>query len=488
MATASRDAASTTAVTSGGPRVRRAPGFDSIFTGIFALFGWGVGLVRLSDNSFFWHLVTGRLILDEGIPHHDPFSFTAPGAKWVAQSWLAELLYGGLDRIFGPFGIRVLGGLVGAAIGVLAFRLALRLAGDRIPAALLTAAALTGLYTLWSERPLLIGVMFLLVLLWVVEVPDSWVGRRPLVVLPMLFWLWTNVHGTFALGFVYLGLHLVGRWLEGARPWEGRERRLATGGLLAFAVTFANPYGIDLVKFPIDLVARGDVLSRVIEWESPDFHEISGMALGLWLVVFVAVIARGARRPTVRDLVVTLPFLLLALWALRNVAIAPLIGLPVAARLLAAKPRPSTMAPRLGWLVAALMAFFAVGFAVGTAAQPDYAFGGYPVRAMRAVEREGLLGRNLLADDADGGYLILEYWPDQKVFFDDRYDMYPRRVIKDFLRVNDGRPGWRRVLDRHDVDVIVWNRDAPLVELVEQTGEWERVYRDKRFVVLSRDS
>ena len=32
----------------------------------------------------------------------------------------------------------------------------------------------------WSERPLLIGVLFLLVLLWVVEVPDSIVGRHPL--------------------------------------------------------------------------------------------------------------------------------------------------------------------------------------------------------------------------------------------------------------------------------------------------------------------
>jgi hypothetical protein len=97
-----------------------------LFTAVFALFGWGVGIERLSDNSFFWHLRTGRYILDHGIPHTDIYSYTAPGVKWVAQSWLAEVLYGGLDRAFGPFGIRVLGGIVGALIGVLAFRLALR--------------------------------------------------------------------------------------------------------------------------------------------------------------------------------------------------------------------------------------------------------------------------------------------------------------------------------------------------------------------------
>ena len=254
------------------------------------------------------------------------------------------------DRAFGPFGIRLLGAVVGAVIGVLAFRLALRLAKERIRAALLTVAALGGLYTLWSERPLLLGVLFLLVLLWIVEVPESRVGRHPMVALPVLFWLWANVHGTFALGFAYLGLHLVGRWLEGARPLAGRERQLTLGSVLAFAVTFANPYGIDLVKFPLDLLSRGDVLRDVIEWSSPDFHKVHGMAFALWLVVFALVLARGPRRASLRDLVVTIPFLLLGMWALRNVALAPLVGLPVAARIVATRKRAVGEPLRLGWV------------------------------------------------------------------------------------------------------------------------------------------
>ena len=68
-----------------------------LFTLVFALGGWRAGLSRLSDNSFFWHLRTGRLILDHGIPHSDPYSFTATGRRWVAQSWLAEALYGAVD-------------------------------------------------------------------------------------------------------------------------------------------------------------------------------------------------------------------------------------------------------------------------------------------------------------------------------------------------------------------------------------------------------
>src|SRR6478736_4979165 len=76
----------------------RGSGLGWVFTAFFGVFGWATGLVKLSDNSFFWHLRTGEYILDHGIPHHDVFSYTAPGVHWVAQSWLAEVLYGALDR------------------------------------------------------------------------------------------------------------------------------------------------------------------------------------------------------------------------------------------------------------------------------------------------------------------------------------------------------------------------------------------------------
>lgn len=466
----------------------RGIGLDTLFTLVFALFGWSVGIERLSDNSFFWHLRTGELILDRGIPHADPFSYTAAGTDWVAQSWLAELLSGALDRAFGPFGIRVVGGLVGIAITVLAFRLALRLARDRVRAALITVAALAGLYTLWSERPLLLGVLALVVLLWIVEAPDSWIGRRPLLALPVLFWLWANVHGTFALGFAYLGLHLLGRWLEGHRPWEGRERTLVLASALAFVVCFLNPYGVALVTFPVDLLLRGDALAGVIEWSSPDFHTVRGLAFALWIAVFVVIVATAKRgRVGVRDLVVTVPFLLLGLWALRNVALAPLVGLPVAARAIAATARRPDPPLRLGAAFAGTIVGLMIVMGVRASSQPDFAFDAYPVEAMEAVADEGLLGRRLLTDDADAGYVILRYWPEQRVFMDDRFDMFPMSVIDDFTTVNGGRRGWDRVLDEHDVEVVVWERGRVLSRLLEERDDWRVAHRDPDYLVFVRD-
>jgi hypothetical protein len=292
-------------------------------------------------------------------------------------------------------------------------------------------------------------------------------------------WLWANTHGTYQLGFAYLGLHLLGRWLDGAPPWLGRERRLLTAGVVAFALVFVNPYGLDLVTFPIALLSRGDVLSHVVEWKSPDFRQTWGIALGLWIVVYLVALSRGRHRVTRRDLLVTVPMLLLALWAVRNVAVAPLIGLPVVARAFARdEEKPSELR---GTLVAATVTVLVLAAAVmGYQASTEKAFdfASYPVASMRYVREHGLLGRHLLTTDAAAGYVILEDFPQQKVFIDDRYDMYPTSVIYDFFDLTSGKPGWAKVLDRYDVDVVVWGKGTNLAALLDQSPDWQRVHRD----------
>ena len=352
----------------------------------------------------------------------------------------------------------------------------------------LTIAALAGVFTLWSARPLVIGVLFLVVLLWVVEVPDSAVGRHPLVVLPILFWLWANVHGSFALGFAYLALHLLGGWVDHRRPWEARERTLLVGAAIAFVVVFANPYGAELVLFPIALLARGDILSHIVEWQSPDFREIFGLALALWIGVFVWAVARGRNGVSRRDLIVTLPFLFLALWALRNVAVAPLVGLPVASRALARDPRPLAFRRSFLALTSAVIVLVAAVVGMSAAAEPDFRLGSYPVGAMRYLERHDLLGRRLLLDDADAGYTILAYFPAQRIFIDDRYDMYPSSVIDDYFDLAAADRDWSRILDRRGVDVVVWERDDPLAVLLDTSPTWARVHRDGSRAVWVRQS
>ena len=102
---------------------------------------------------------------------------------------------------------------------------------------------------------------------------------------------------------------------------------------------------------------------------------------------------------------------------------------------------------------------------------PAYDYADYPVKAMQAVEQQGLLGRHLLTTDEWAAYVIDQYWPRQLVFIDDRYDMYPTALAEDYFTVTQIKPGWQDVLDRHQVDVIVWRADRPLAQLLEIASE-----------------
>jgi len=466
----------------------RGVGASAVVTAVFALVGWIVGSARLGDNSFFWHLRTGEYILDHGIPHGDVFSYTARGTSWVAQSWLAEVTYGVIERTVGIFGIRVFTGLVGVAVAVLTYRLAVRLSGSWLRGAGIAAVSTAGLFAMWSERPLVLGVLFLVVLLWVVEVPQSWAGRHALVVVPVLLWLWANVHGSFALGLAYLGLHVLGRWVDGAPPWvAGRERTLVVGTTIGVLVSVVNPYGLALLTFPVQLLGRSEILSHVYEWQSPNFRDRWGMAFAVWLAVYVWALARGRHRVTRRDLIVTIPMVLLALWATRNIAIAPLVGMPVLARAFATEPRTGARFSR-PFVATACAAIVLVGVALGVSAASErtYAFDTYPVAPMRFLERHELLGRRIFTDDADAGFVINQYWPRQHVFMDDRYDMYPMGLMHDYLSVADASPGWDRILDRRDVEVVVWRNDEALAGGLQQSDQWVRIHHDATFGVWVR--
>ncbi len=464
-------------------------GLDWVLTALFGLVAWVVGIARLSDNSFLWHLRTGYWILDHGIPRADPFSYTARGTDWVAQSWLVELVYGAVGRSVGAFGIRLLVGGVTVGIVVGAYRLAFRLARSALVAAGLTVVSFLGPFVAWSERPLTFGLGLFVVLLWTVEAPDSWLGRHAVVVVPVVLVVWTNVHGTFVIGFAYLGLHLLGRLLE--RRTDDHLRGLLVGGIVGAVLSFVNPYGWRLVLFPVHLLGRGEVLRRVVEWKSPEPTTVLGVAFALWLVTALNVAWRGRARLGTRDVLVMVPMVLLACWAQRNITLVPVVGLPILARAAAARrpgrfERVDRAAARLA---IAFVLVLVVGIGAAAAGQPDFALDKYPTAAMRWLDREDQLGRRLLTSDVAGGYVIAAYYPEQRVFLDDRYDMYPVSVIDDYLVLHDGGKRWSAVLDAHRVEVVVWLRSRPLAQLLDASSDWEHVHDAGRWSVwIASDS
>ena len=118
---------------------------------------------------------------------------------------------------------------------------------------MLPVAALT-----FTLRPQLIGYIFLLITLISLERFRQG-EQRTLWVLPLVFLLWVNTHGTFVLGFMVLGLY----WLSGlmdfssgglyAVRWRPQQRfHLVLVGLLSVAVLPLTPYGTRPAAVPFE--------------------------------------------------------------------------------------------------------------------------------------------------------------------------------------------------------------------------------------------
>lgn len=449
---------------------------DPLVVALASLVGLIAGLMPLKDNSAFTHLATGMQMVARGwipaIPRVDPYSFTAPGEPWVVQSWLPAYAVGVADRLFGTQAVVVLAGLTAALLAGLVALLA-RTGRIRVTAGATAIALVVGLKS-WAPRPLMVGLVLLALTALIVDRP-----RRTPWLIP-IGWVWVQCHGSFPLGVAYLIAVAIGTWLD-----EGRDLAAVKGHLRAIAALVAgillggiNPLGPKLIVFPLNAISKREVFAHISEWKPLNIATDAGAlaAIGLAIALFVCVRCRPPWR-------VWLPLVLfagLAISAQRNVA--PL-GVVVAAALgtalrdnnaVTAVRRPNAvMVAVCGGVACALIAASWQRPAIRTVA--------YPVASVRWAEEHGRLTKpnRLLTRDFVGNYLELRSGPRQEVFIDDRFDMFPLEVSKDYFSLVHEEGTAAAILAKWKITTVIWDEDHPLVSQLRALG-WRTTYVERR--------
>jgi hypothetical protein len=438
---------------------------------------------RMSTIDLAYQLRLGDMILrSRTLPSPDVLTYTAGGHPWTDQQWLAQVLLSLVWRGGGWAGLATLRSLlIGATFGLVF--LACRAVGvSRRAAALLALASFFASMLGLALRPQLFAFVLFVATSWALATRRTHPSRVWLV--PVLVLAWTNVHGSFFLGPLLVGLAA----LETREPSDRRRLLIVAG--TSVAATLANPFGIGVYGYVVSIGTNPQISRGVTEWRPPTIGDPAGLAFFVSIAALFAWVALGGRRlrwPTLLTLGV---FFAIGLQSARGTfwwdLTTPIV---VAGSLAAGTPRPDQ---RMSRVMTAAVAMCVVLLAV--AFSPI----GRPVAALlstaptRLTARLGTIvqpGDRVFAPQTWASWFELER-PGNPMFVDSRIEVFPDRVWNDYFSVAEARAGWQQVLDRWNVRIVVTDgREEPALErALRADPAWEPVYRDPDGSVFVRTS
>ena len=468
------------------------------------------------DGDMWWHLRAGQeTILQRAPLLVDTFSFTRIGQPWINHSWLSQVGMAALFGWLGYYGLTI--GVAILAVGSLLFVL-LQMEGSSILKAFLLIFAGVVSAPVWSPRPQTVSLLMLAVVSYVLYL-FKWRGVNCLWSLPLLMMVWSNLHGGYVLGFLYLASMLVGEVLNHILGYKGDEiipwTRLVVlltwtaGSGLAVVI---NPNGLNMWRIPFQTVGMQVLQSFIAEWASPNFHELAQQPL-LWMM-FALFIAAGLSDHKLdgTEIVAVTGFGMMAFIARRNFGPFALVSLPVLSRQLWAAFQQwrervslpeglakfiqsrqtkevinsSKIQRAMNLMVIGLFGLIAAGKVVGVshpALVRGYMEQVYPVQAVAWIHAHDLQG-NLLNEYNWGGYLDW-FSRETQVFVDGRTDLYGDEVLGKWLNMVQGGDGWQEEMESWQIEAVLLQPDRPLIGLLMADG-WEAMYSDEKSILLSR--
>ncbi|HEV8282495.1 MAG TPA: hypothetical protein VGQ02_11580, partial [Candidatus Limnocylindrales bacterium] len=248
-------------------------------------------LAPMSSVDLSYQLRAGGDIIDtRSIPSVDTWTFTAAGVPWVDQQWGAQVVLTAVHRLGGWTGLVVLRALLTAVVVGATLAIALRRGLDPRVAAVLTLIAFVVAAPAMALRPQLFGMAcFAITLLFVALRREQ---PRGLWLVPVVVVLWANVHGSFILAPIILGL----AWLEDLHDRDPAARRTLLVGFVSVIAACLTPFGPGVWAYAVGLSSNPGVTARTTEWQPTSLRDASGLLFFGSVAAVIALIARSGRR------------------------------------------------------------------------------------------------------------------------------------------------------------------------------------------------
>lgn len=447
-------------------------------------------LLPLQPHDYWWYLRLGKDILESGaVPVADTYSWIQAGQPIVYQSWLSAAILWLVYKAGGiPLTMFLVTALIGSTYALLWLTMRAGGAGARLSTLLIFLAGLSGSNN-WGVRPQLFAYPLFAAALWILLKWNQREGRT--WVLVPLAWAWTNLHGSFVLFFILVGVAFV----FGA----GDRKKLFWAALAALAVTLFNPRGLILWQSVIGTFTAPGIRDLSPEWLPPLNQGWQMNLFFAWLILLAPLAAFARRRLSAFEWILFLAFSWLALTGIRYV-IWDLFIISI----LTAFLMPEAILKRFDGAIGAtiLGLNYALGFLfllMPLALLPGLRDSWWkeapsaldpvttPVAAAGWLNQHPELPSPMWNDVVFGSYLIHAV-PSRPVAMDTRIQViYTAQQAHDYLFVQAAYVGWEDKLKADGVNLLFLARTQPaLVEAVKNSSAWCEEYQDEVALIYSR--
>jgi hypothetical protein len=447
-------------------------------------------IARISTIDLAYHLRAGEEILTTAaIPTVDTWTFTVHGRPWVDQQWAAQVALRMVESVGGWVGLAAFrAAMIGLIFGGVAL-IGIRKGLDLRTSSWLALAAFGVAAPALALRPQLLGMACLVVVLLLVvdrrrHPQRLWLG-------PIVVAIWANLHGSFFLGPLVLGL----AWLEDMHDRSPDAMRTLTVTVASVAAACLTPFGPMVWVYAAGLSTNPAVTARITEWQPTSLRDVTGIIFFTSVAVVGLLIARSERRVAWPTLAWLAAFAFIGVYAQRGVAWWPLGAAAALASSViqpAATPRidPPMIRRINGLIVASLIAAAAVALPWWRPIEPETGLpvgvaGPAPPGITAAVRDAASPGDHVYVPQIWGSWF--EYAvPNVLVAVDSRIELFPLDVWQRFDAVSAGRGDWQTQLEDWNVGLVV---TAPTDEGFSarlRAAGWLELYRDGDGAVFGR--
>lgn len=434
------------------------------------------------DSDLWWHLADARILTTtHQFIRVEPYSFAVAGQRWIDPEWLAEIPYWAGYSWLGLRGIHLfaLAGLCANLLFVY-FRCVWK-SRNRKAAFWLAILAFFLMTVNTGARTIVIAYLALSAEMAILEAAER--GKQRLLwLLPPLFCLWINLHGSWLVGLGFLGLYMVcglfsvrfGAFEQSSFPAVERNR-LIWIFLACTVALFVNPYGWSLIWNPIDLLTKQKLMmALMVEWQPLSLGSSTGIAAAIAIgLMIVANLARG-RKWKIYELAFMLSAWYLAFAHQRFAFLAAVVTLPW----LADDATRSFFSEASQKTIPLLNAVFAIAIISGLV----YLFPSeselhhqlaaeLPLHSIAAIQPSW----RTFTDYPLGGMLAFESKPD---FLDSRNDTFEHHgILQQFVQIQALQSPFKK-LDDNRIDHVLIHANSSLAFALGLSPAWRMTMRE----------